>query len=1496
MRAVRLPAVALLLALASSAHGGRLHGALDPFMNQPPPQGPKLVADLAETVPKLFLDLVNDALRGKISSRSVRYEAPSSIVLEDAVLTDPDGALVARVSKARATLSLRALLSREIVISRIDVEEPNLFLELKNKKLNLIQALTPRKPPDKNKPPEAAFRIDLIRVDQGRFRFTDDANVTVTADGVDAMVRLEVDLARDVVLVDSRDVQVKSGAVMLPSLDVPLGRIRAEQVRVLTDRLEVVGIDGTAAGARVTGRGNIRLPEPGALSFHATVVAPPRAWPERLKPLPFELPALRADVELTGPYADPRVLVDATLEPGTAYGYSIDGAKARVEVTKDRVQVLDGTSLLAGGGKVLIDGDVALPSVAVALRIRAAGVPLARALEPAKLDPAPRGTIDARATVDGIADGSAPLRVQGTFGGHRAELAGVQLRGDVEGTARIAVEKGRVTLSEVTLRGDRVDARVSGDVLLDDERIALRVTARADDATALVPSVARELRLNGVTFEGAVAGPYKAVRVDGAARIERGSAWDVPLANVTGRVNAGAASVVVQRLQGTAASGTVNQTEDLVIQLKDKRSIRGAFSVENVDLALVQAAGPANADLPIAGRARAAVLLSGAPDDPVVDVRAAAGGVVVSDETLQDVVARLRITRKLLLVQEASVRGPLAHATTQGFRLGFPDLAMAGTVVMERLDLAAITATKRAELQGIAHGTMSVAGDVRGPVLSAHLQADDVVAGPQPFGSGVVELGLSPDEATPPPAKQERPSRRKLVARVAARLASQIGLWDVVTAYAIDRRVLNARVRITDVDLAPFTRRLGSVVAPLEGFLSGTVDASGPLEALSVRARLRVPEVAVATGGISTPERTDASAIPLFRPLGSLLLDATMDAGELAGRICAFPAGTPSPDAPCSDGERIWANVFGTVDLQEGNFDLSVNGQLEEHKVEDLFPTLAARGFAVGAKARVDAQLLRDQERTVEVRAQATLLEAEVQPPGSLRATLMSPTEVLYADRRVRLLTPARLVSPAREIDVAIAGEVGEEDIALDVEGTAALALLKLVTPQISSADGTANTKLAVRGRYASGIAIEGELTPSPGAQLTPRALGQSVVFESGRIRFAPTEASLLRVAAEELRARIGEGEAVLRGSVDVRTARSEDQPWVARWNLSGATTGLDVRFRDGRAEASADLSIIGDETTPLLRGRAEITDGSYRKNFELRNFVLSLPPEKESDPLWLRLTPVGLANLALDVDIALQNVRTRAHVADFEADLLLRGNLRLGKTLRIPEISGAIEVEEGTIDFPRARFDVTEMQVEFPPSGEGKLNPLLHLTARAEIPPGGAGTNDTEIPIDLSLDGDIDNGINLDLIATDPQREWARSELLGLILFGKSFENTVAERDASIAIRALMSEAAAPLTAELERLARETLGVAVEIDPSGWRWQLGRRLQLEGAGFLLQSGQDTTSAALPTGTTTNTAADAVRLRLLIVDHLALGKNLSLEGRTGSAGSDLRLSLRLLED
>lgn len=1454
-------------------------------------------AGIGDTVPGVFLRLVNEALKGRIDPRAIRFEAPSSVVLEDAVLSDPHGAPVARVAWAKATISLSALLVGEVVISRIDLVKPQLLLELKDKKLNLIEALTPKKPPDKSKPAKAAFRIDVIEAKDGGFRFTDGTNVTVTADDVDGAASLEMDLARELFLLEVKDVRVAGGAVKLPDLDVPITGVTGKRVLVLADRVELLGVTGTAAGAAVQAQGTIRVKAPGSLALSGTVDAPANAWPERLTRLPFATPRVTGKVTVTGPFENVVVKTDGRFEGAELYGYQLGAGRGVVEVTKGAVRILEGSEVAVGTGRVRASGTMTISDKQLTLEARALDVPLAEVLRPAKAPERPVGVVNARATITGVADGKGPLQVEAAGSVRRAHVYGVKPPADLEVSARVTVRPEVVTLERATMAGAGVTARVRGDVLVKEERLKLTLGVEATtNALAWVPDVPSDVTVTDARFEGSIAGPYQAVHVVGDASCGAGVAYGVPFAGVRGHVDASADEVRVDAIEGSIARGVVQQLRPVVVVLEGSRTIKGAARVRG--LHLVDLRAPDGSVLPLRGLADGEAWLSGPLSSPTVAFAAAAGGLSVSDEQLEQATARGTVTKDRLVVEEARVHGALLDAHTGRLTLALATRQLAGSVEVARADLAKIAAATGARLGGTVRGAVQVRGDARAPTLEGTLVATDLALAGELVGSGTVRVGLAPDGPLPKPGT----GTVRHLATVVGAVGSPTGQLDVAAAYAIQREVLNAKVSLDNVDLERWVKGLGDSVAPLQGFAAGTIALWGPLERLTGQARLRVPQLAVAPASDDDDAGGAANApvLPLLRPLGAVTLDARLDDGQLDAALCAFPTGVDDArrdeGSPCAGRERVWARVVGDLDARHGAFDVGIDAYLDEHALEDLVPALRSNDVAAGVQARASAQVRRGADAPVDARAAITLLGASVRPPASLRADLVERSELTWADGRLTIARPVRLRAPSGEVDVVVVGSVGTDDIALDLQGDVALVLAKLFTTEVANAGGTAEASLSLRGRYHDGVVIDGILRPHPGSTLTPRLLGTTLRFQEGQLEVRPVDGDAMRLTAAGLRATVGDGEVILVGDADVRMRRAPEQGWFKRWNLALSATGVELALEGARVEGAADLVLEGTEQAPVLRGRVEVLDGTYTRNFELRNFVLKAPPTARSRPLWEKLEPFGLADLALDVDVDIESLRARAAFASFEADLETRGKLALRKTLRLPQLDGAMEVSDGTIDVPRLRFEVAELQVQFLTTGDGRIDPELHLAARAEIPPGGAGANDTEIPVDLTLDGTLEEGIQLDITATDASREWSRSDLFALIVFGRTLESDLSGAALNALLRAAGRDVAAPVTDELASMVASALGMKVELDLGGLRWQLGRRLQVESS-FVLQQQVTSDVGTLTNGSTSSVTPDAIRVRMLIVDHLPtfLGRNLSLDGRSGSNGSDLRLSLRLFE-
>lgn len=1505
------PATAVLLSMLMlvSASPGASSGA---SIERDAPR----LAQLGASAAGVFLRMVNERLKGRIDPRSVSYVSPAGILLEDTVLSGPTGKPVARVKRALAQVSLKALFSGQLLISRIELDEPKLLLEKEaDGTLNIVAALAPKTPPPADAPAaDTEFEIGDIIVRHGGFRFTDGDHVTIALDDIAAHASVDIDLGKKTVVVEVDHVDVQAASVKLPTLDVPLRQLSAERIRVVTDSVEVINVAGVAlprgadVGARVVVNGRIDAKSPGQLRLEANVESSPGIWPDRLEPLPFVTPSIRGRVTVKGPFAAPVVDVDGALGATTVAGYAIDGGAVSLRVTKERVVLNAGTVLKVGRGSLTATGTVLLPDEArehasLDLKTTVAALPLGVALAPAELETPLRGTLGGSLSVTGVAGGTTSLLVQGSVRGQALQLFDLVLPAELDGDVRLTVGPKAVEISRAVLKDPSGATRlaVDGDIELEAKRLNLRVAAALERTSSVVTALPSELQIGRAQATGTVNGPFQGVVTNLDFVVDALTAWGVSGQGLRAAVRVSPKEVRIEHTTGKLAEGDLSQRAPCVLALGEKATTfsSGRFVLKRGSLHTLRTTS--GSPLPLAGIVDVEVTLRGTTKRPRVPIRAAAAGVVVRGEPLGQVTAAFVASHDALVFESASVASPLVTAKSRDLRLTLGDQRLIGTVAVSAIDLGLVQAARKISLRGRGTGTLIMNGPLSTPTLQATMHLRSFGVAGVVLGDGPVTVSLSPDRAG---------SSTALLASIASSTSSRSGQFETRISYAIDREVIAAELRLTDVDLAGLVT-VPTSVAPLDGVVGGTIALSGPLAAPNGLVRLRIPELAATVVDHRDPT---APSTTRLRTLGSVFLGVQLSDGRFTSRFCAVPLtdGETESDNPCGGPHRVWAALRGGVNLAEGALQLSIDGSVDEPRIEELVVALADREIGLGGRARIHAVVDVPAEGPSSVEMVANLQQLVARPPGAPVVTLTRPVDVAWTGGRAIIgEEAARFASVRNDLDLVIAGgsSIGTDDIDLRVDGQVALAALKVLTDEVANASGTAETHLRMKGRFDEGVSIDGSVTPQTGARMTLRSLGQTLVFEQARIAFRPDVADRRRLQVTidgpcgesraelcPLRAQLGDGRLQLRGSVLAHTSRSDNASWIDRFDLTMSATGLELKTSLGRIETGFDLSLGGDAPAPVLRGRVDVTDGFLRKEFQVRNFILSQAPERPSDPLWQRLAPYGLSGLMLDVTASMQNVRTKARINAFSIDASMRGELRVNRTLKFPGIDGAIEVESGAVDFPRARFDIVEMQLQFPTSADGAIKPLLHLSARAELPPGSAG-NSVEVPVDLNLDGSFD-AMQLDLVAQDPNRQWTRSELFGHILFGivpaQAGGADLVGTSVEVASRAALRELTAPVNREVEALLENNLGVDVNIDlVSGFQVQLGRRVVVEGPGLQALALTDSTASATSTNNTSS-GTEAVRVRLLIYDHFPVGRAWSVDGRIGLL-RDVRLTWRLYE-
>ena len=154
-------------------------------------------AGIGDKLPSLLLDVTNKAIPGTISAKNTKYRAPATVILEDVELRDKKGAKVAEIRRMKAVVEVTPLLSGNVVVSTLEIDEPRLYLVMDNGRLNIERALVdPAKsqaPPDPNeKKTDIDIRVNGIDVSDAYLEYKDPGNLTVKAYDVSSKGRVEV--------------------------------------------------------------------------------------------------------------------------------------------------------------------------------------------------------------------------------------------------------------------------------------------------------------------------------------------------------------------------------------------------------------------------------------------------------------------------------------------------------------------------------------------------------------------------------------------------------------------------------------------------------------------------------------------------------------------------------------------------------------------------------------------------------------------------------------------------------------------------------------------------------------------------------------------------------------------------------------------------------------------------------------------------------------------------------------------------------------------------------------------------------------------------------------------------------------------------------------------------------------------------------------------------------------------------------------------------------
>nr|WP_321399456.1 translocation/assembly module TamB domain-containing protein [uncultured Desulfobacter sp.] len=254
-------------------------------------------------------------------------------------------------------------------------------------------------------------------------------------------------------------------------------------------------------------------------------------------------------------------------------------------------------------------------------------------------------------------------------------------------------------------------------------------------------------------------------------------------------------------------------------------------------------------------------------------------------------------------------------------------------------------------------------------------------------------------------------------------------------------------------------------------------------------------------------------------------------------------------------------------------------------------------------------------------------------------------------------------------------------------------------------------------------------------------ALEEPLQNVNGRIVLTPEKVDIQEVTAD-----LGNGKITLTGNAELNNG----MPGAFKLNLDAAQVPVDVPDTL-EMTLNSQLTWAGTMDKSMITGRIDIFEGNYYKDVDLSLVSIASQVTKKSRPKVREPGPAFLKNIGLNIYVT----RREAIVVDNNLALMsISPNISIRGTAYAPSLDGRAVVDEGTIHFQKAEFEITEGSIDF--INPYKIEPEIKLTGETTI---------SSYTITLSVTGTPDDLVlkfSSDLDATD-------ADILSLIAFGKT-------------------------------------------------------------------------------------------------------------------------------
>ncbi len=595
--------------------------------------------------------------------------------------------------------------------------------------------------------------------------------------------------------------------------------------------------------------------------------------------------------------------------------------------------------------------------------------------------------------------------------------------------------------------------------------------------------------------------------------------------------------------------------------------------------------------------------------------------------------------------------------------------------------------------------------------------------------------------------------------------------WDGTYSFNADGR----RIAVESLAVAAFPQ------LPLSGLMHFNASGTGLFETPRYDVKLRVDDLYVKDEGVGQVTGT----LGVRNEVLTINVDAASERLQAtgAGRI----AMTPEMDA--------------SLTLRFTNTSLDPYLRLFESRERPLSPYTRAVASgtvrAVGELADADHLVVELCVDSLDLTLFDYRLREKALQPGELGAcTTPAPIE-LALNRNVAEIRRFRLVGEGTELQLG--GRVNMHDSTIEVEasGDANLGILQGFFRNIRSS-GSAALLATVRGPvrapvFAGSARIDNGRIRHFSLPHSLEAINGTLSFDAGGIR------------VDDVTARVASGDVRFGGRIGLKGFAPSDL------NLTATGDRMRIRYTEGfQSWIAADLQLVGDYLSPLLKGTITVQDGTWSRRFEVNPNLFNL----RGEPVAAGGAPPA-TTLPLRFDLEINADRTLHVQNNLMPNMTATANLRLQGTYDRPQLFGHADIDHGTVLFEGNRYDITRGSLVF--QNPARIEPYIDMEAETRVRSvdqtyritiGFSGTP-TNIAVSLNSDPPLPNA-NIFQLLLGQTADVRDAELQSLN--PQAAARSEAELLKIISARLLGGQISAPVQRGLER----AIGVtSVQISPS---------------------------------------------------------------------------------